>query len=72
MLGLRKLDGIDENLFKTKFGLKINEIFNMKPLIDKGLIIENNYKIFIPEKYLFVSNDIIVNLLMGGDLDDRE
>ena len=68
MLGLRKIEGIDELLFYKKYGVKIDEVFNLNILQNKGLIQKKNNKFFIPEKYLFVSNSILINMLMGGDL----
>lgn len=63
MLGLRKINGINTLKFKEKFGLSINEVFDISYLIDNGfLLLKNNY-LFIPEKYLFVSNEIILKLL---------
>lgn len=62
-LGLRKLDGVDINKFKDKYHKKIEDIFNIKDLIEsKKLIIENN-KIRINEDYIYVSNDILINFV---------
>lgn len=63
MLGLRKIKGINILKFEEKYKLSINNIFDISSLIkDKVLILKNN-NLFIPEKYLFVSNEIILKLL---------
>ena len=63
MLGLRKIKGINILKFEEKYKLPINNIFDISSLIkDKVLILKNN-NLFIPEKYLFVSNEIILKLL---------
>ena len=72
MLGFRKLDGINKGLFYNKFNKQIDEVFKFNVLIEKGLIKEVDNKLFIPEKHLFISNAILTQLLMDGDLNDRK
>lgn len=63
MLNLRKTDGINKKIFFEKFNKEIKNVFNYKELLINGLIIETDENIFINEKYLFVSNEIIVRFL---------
>lgn len=62
MLGLRKIDGINKERFTNKFGMQLKDAFDIKELIKKGLLIENKSNFFIPEKHLFISNEIILRL----------
>lgn len=66
MLGLRLADGINKIDFKHKFGKDIEEIFNLKNEIDKKRLIDDGFNIFINPKYIYVSNDIITNIMMEG------
>lgn len=63
MLGLRKLEGINLNTFKEKYGIELNNIYNIEDLVNnKYLIIDNNY-LKINKKYMYISNEIIVRIL---------
>jgi oxygen-independent coproporphyrinogen-3 oxidase len=71
ILGLRKLEGINVIDFKNKYGTDINEVFpKIQKVIDmkKGLldykIVDDNHKyLFIPEKKIYVMNEIINMIL---------
>lgn len=63
MLGLRKLEGINLNIFKEKYGIELNNVYNIDDLIrDNYLILDNNY-LKINKKYMYISNEIIVRIL---------
>ena len=40
MLGLRKIDGINLTDFKNKFGKKLEEVYNVKPLLKSKELIK--------------------------------
>ncbi len=40
MLGLRKIDGINVTDFKNKFGKKLEEVYNVKPLLKSKELIK--------------------------------
>jgi len=63
MLNLRKIDGINKKMFLEKYNKEVKEVFNYKELLVDGLIIETDENIFINEKYLFVSNEIIIRFV---------
>lgn len=42
---------------------KINEIEVIKELINKGLLIDDKINIYVPKKYFYVLNDILVNFV---------
>lgn len=63
MLGLRKTLGIDKMRFKEKYKRNILDIFNYKLLVEQGFINETLESIFIPSKYLFTQNEIIIMFL---------
>lgn len=63
MLNLRKNSGIDLKLFKEKYGLELESIYNYQRLIEDGLLIKNDNFLFINEEKWYISNEIIVRLL---------
>jgi len=71
MLNLRTSEGINKEKFRNKFKKNITDIYNFDFLIKNGLIIDNVDNIIIPEKYFFISNQIIIDTLMSGDESDR-
>lgn len=59
MLGLRKLEGINLNRFRVRYGKNIEEIFDIDELVkDNYLIKEDNY-LRINKEYMYISNEII-------------
>lgn len=68
MLGFRKTNGIDKLVFLNKYGISIDKVFNIESLIKEGLLEENKTSIFIPLKYLFVSNEIILKVISSYNL----
>ena len=65
IFGLRKIDGVDKELFKNKYSKSIEEVFNIKDLIDKKLLIDDGKRIYIPEDKLYISNSILINFIGG-------
>ncbi len=64
ILGLRKREGVNQDLFKQKYHQKIEDVFPIQDLFDKGkLEIMHNY-IKIPKKYIYTSNDILIYFLL--------
>lgn len=63
MLGFRKLDGIDLEVFKNKFNVSLEDIYNVKDLIDDGYLVEENNHIRIKKENMYISNEIIVRVL---------
>lgn len=63
ILGFRKVNGINLNEFNNKYKINITNIDIVDELIKQNkLIIENNY-LKINPKYLYVSNDILVEFI---------
>ena len=63
MLGFRKLDGIDLEVFKNKFNVSLEDIYNVKDLIDDGYLVKENNHIRIKKENMYISNEIIVRVL---------
>ena len=63
ILGLRLTNGINKDNFNKKYGININEIEIIKELINKGLLIDDKINIYVPKKYFYVLNDILVNFV---------
>lgn len=63
ILGLRKIEGIDISKFKEKYQEDILNIPEVKKLLqEKKLIFQNNH-LFIADKYLYLSNEILINFI---------
>ena len=63
ILNLRLKDGIDLKLFKDKYKINLNDIYNYEELVNNKLLELNNNHLYIPEDKLYISNTIIVSLL---------
>ncbi|MGM9882266.1 MAG: hypothetical protein ACI31S_05425, partial [Bacilli bacterium] len=62
MLGLRKLSGINLDVFKNKFGVSLDEVYDIDDLICDGyLILDGNY-LKINREYIYISNEILVRI----------
>lgn len=63
MLGFRKVDGINLKDFFMKYEVNLQEVFNVKELIEsKELIYKDGY-LFINPEYLYVMNEILIKIL---------
>ena len=63
ILGLRKINGVSKDKFYKKYNEKLEEKEIIKKLIKKGLLNENNEYICINPKYIYTSNDILVDII---------
>jgi len=63
MLGFRKIKGISISEFKKRYNIKILEMDIVKKLLKEGKLIQKKDNIYIPEKYLYISNSILVNFI---------
>ena len=63
ILGFRKTSGINKNDFYKKYNIDILSIKSIKDLIKKGYLLENKDFIYINEKYIYTSNDILINFI---------
>ena len=62
ILGLRKTHGIKKDIFKTKYNTDIHSDIVNK-LLSQGKLIEDNKYIYINPKYIYVSNNILINFI---------
>jgi oxygen-independent coproporphyrinogen-3 oxidase len=64
ILGLRKIEGVNLKTFKTKFGHDAFEVFPIiKNLINLKLLKAEKDYLFIPEKSLYLSNEVLINFI---------
>ncbi|MBR3211065.1 MAG: radical SAM family heme chaperone HemW [Bacilli bacterium] len=63
LLNLRLQEGLSLERFKNKYGKDLFDCFAIKKLIEEGWLLEENGFIRIPEKYWYVSNEILVKIL---------
>ena len=50
-------------LNRKKFNINIYEVPNIKDMLDKGMLEENNEYIYIPSSWIYKSNEILVRLV---------
>lgn len=65
ILGLRKLKGINKEDFKNKYHKDIFDVFIFTNLIKYDLILNNHTNLCINPKYMFISNEILAQILSG-------
>jgi len=60
ILGLRTKDGVGYKIFKTRFGVNLNDIFpvQIKKLVNLGLLQKDNYRIKLTKKGIFLANTV--------------
>lgn len=63
MLGLRLTQGIDLDYLQQQFDFNFfNQFHNSKFLLSKGLLVQQDNRIFIPPEHIYVTNSILVTL----------
>ncbi len=62
MLGFRKLDGINLDIFNKKYNKSFFDIFDVDDLIKDGYIEVDDNFIRIGEKYLYISDSILLKI----------
>lgn len=63
ILGLRKVKGINKKIFQDKYNINIKDINHVKKLITDSKLLEDEDNIYINPKYLYTSNDILIEFL---------
>lgn len=63
ILGFRKLKGINKNRFKEKFDISIYDVPNIRELLINGMLKENEEYIYIPDDWIYKSNEILVKFV---------
>lgn len=62
MLGLRKIRGINLEVFKDKYGVELRDVFNINGLLNDGYLVLNDNYLSIDKRYIYISNEIIVRM----------
>ena len=63
ILGFRKTKGINIDEFNRKYNKNIFELYNIKELLDDDKLVLEDNNLFINKKYLYLSNEILVNFV---------
>ena len=63
ILGLRKIKGINKEIFKNKYNKDIKEMDIVNKLIKENKLLEDEKNIYINPKYIYVSNDILIEFI---------
>lgn len=64
ILGLRKIQGVNEDEFYKKYNLKIEDVFDINKLLQNRLLIKEKGYLKINKDYLYLSNEILVNFII--------
>jgi len=67
ILGLRKIEGVEKNVFYDKYHFKIEDVFDIIDMVNKNLLEDRDGYIFIPESKLYLSNSILINFIGGSN-----
>lgn len=63
MLGLRKLQGINIDDFKKKFGKNMEDVYNIKPLLKSKELLKKKGYIYINPIYTYIMNEILLKII---------
>lgn len=63
ILGLRKLKGVSMSKLYQKYGTNVEDEFPIKHLIENERLLKSQDYIKINKKYIYVSNDILINFI---------
>lgn len=66
ILGLRKLKGINKKIFNNKYNIDIDSLDVIEKLKRERRLLEDKDNIFINPKYVYTSNQILVEFLGGN------
>ncbi len=63
ILGFRKINGLNKKIFKSKFNIDMKNINVVNKLLNEKKLLEDSDNIYINPKYIYTSNDILVEFL---------
>ena len=63
ILGLRKIKGLNKEKFYQKYKIEIKKVPEVKRLLKENLLLEDAENIYINSKYLYTSNEIMLNFI---------
>lgn len=69
-LGLRKLEGVSEEIFLEKYEVSMEKVFPIKKLVEEGKLKQEDGFIRIPEENIYLSNDVLIYFI--GELDETK
>lgn len=63
MLNFRTNKGVDKEIFKDKYNVKIDELFDYKNLVKESILLEDNKYLRVDENYYYVLDKVVINFL---------
>lgn len=66
ILGLRKIKGINKEVFKEKYEIDLDNLESVKKLKQEEKLLDDDGNIFINPKYIYTSNQILIEFLGGN------
>ena len=67
ILGLRKVSGVKKLEFYNKYNKNIEDVFDIKKMINNNLLEEIDGNIRIPYDKLYIENSILINFVGGSN-----
>ena len=63
MLGFRKMEGISLRQFYDRYGINMQEAFDLREVLkEKELLVKDEY-IFVNPKYIYIMNEILIKII---------
>lgn len=63
ILGLRMISGISLSEFKERYNQNLEDVFDIKEMLEDGRLEINNKRLFINDKYTYLANEILINFI---------
>ena len=63
ILGLRMIEGISLSEFKEKYNQDLEDVFEIREMLEDGRLEINNNRLFINDKYTYLANEILINFI---------
>ena len=63
ILGLRMIEGISLSEFKERYNQDLEDVFEIREMLEDGRLEINNNRLFINDKYTYLANEILINFI---------
>ena len=63
ILGFRLVNGLNKKDFYQRYNVNINDLYNVRDLINKGYLIDNGSNIFVSYDKIYIENQILINFV---------
>ena len=63
ILGLRMIEGISLSEFKERYNQDLEDVFEIREMLEDGRLEINDKRLFINDKYTYLANEILINFI---------